>query len=148
MPPAWRLLLLLLSRTGLCPHSEHRFPAPSSKEGCHKPVLGIWALSCLGAITYTKDNKSRRQRGIGWLVVSVRAEDERAEGTLLSHSDLDPVVTSSCAWRVTLTGCVWAGRQQVDRERGAARIPEGPDGAGAGGRAAGLSVCSCTASSF
>ena len=22
-------------------HSEHRFPAPSSKEGCRKPVLGI-----------------------------------------------------------------------------------------------------------
>ena len=25
------------------PHSEHRFPAPSSlKEGCRKPVLGVW----------------------------------------------------------------------------------------------------------
>ena len=25
-------------------HSEHRFPAPSSlKEGCRKPVLGVWA---------------------------------------------------------------------------------------------------------
>ena len=22
-------------------HSEHRFPAPSSKEGCRKPVLGV-----------------------------------------------------------------------------------------------------------
>ena len=29
-----------------CPttHSEHRFPAPSSlKEGCRKPVLGVWS---------------------------------------------------------------------------------------------------------
>ena len=26
-------------------HSEHRFPAPSSlKEGCRKPVLGVWEL--------------------------------------------------------------------------------------------------------
>ena len=23
-------------------HSEHRFPAPSSKEGCRKPVFGVW----------------------------------------------------------------------------------------------------------
>ena len=23
-------------------HSKHRFPAPSSKEGCGKPVLGLW----------------------------------------------------------------------------------------------------------
>ena len=28
------------------PHSEHRFPAPSSKEGCRKPVLGVcWPAS-------------------------------------------------------------------------------------------------------
>ena len=28
---------------GFGPHSEHRFPAPSSlKEGCGKPVLGVW----------------------------------------------------------------------------------------------------------
>ena len=27
------------------PHSEHRFLAPSSlKEGCRKPVLGVWVL--------------------------------------------------------------------------------------------------------
>ena len=25
-------------------HSEHRFPAPSSKEGCRKPVLGVCVL--------------------------------------------------------------------------------------------------------
>ena len=24
--------------------SEHRFPAPSSKEGCRKPVLGVCVL--------------------------------------------------------------------------------------------------------
>ena len=24
------------------PHSKHRFPAPSSKEGCRQPVLGVW----------------------------------------------------------------------------------------------------------
>ena len=24
------------------PHSEHRFPAPSLKERCRKPVLGVW----------------------------------------------------------------------------------------------------------
>ena len=30
---------------GFFPHSEHRFPAPSSKEGCRKPVLGVWVLS-------------------------------------------------------------------------------------------------------
>ena len=23
-------------------HSEHRFPAPSLKEGCRKPVLAVW----------------------------------------------------------------------------------------------------------
>ena len=29
-------------------HSEHRFPAPSSlKEGCRKPVLGVWFLRWL-----------------------------------------------------------------------------------------------------
>ena len=28
---------------GAGPHSEHRFPAPSSKEGCRKPVLGVWS---------------------------------------------------------------------------------------------------------
>ena len=27
-----------------CAHSEHRFPAPSSREGCRKPVLGVWEL--------------------------------------------------------------------------------------------------------
>ena len=27
---------------GVTPHSEHRFPAPSSKEGCRKPVFGVW----------------------------------------------------------------------------------------------------------
>ena len=27
------------------PHSEHRFLAPSSKDGCHKPVLGVWVCS-------------------------------------------------------------------------------------------------------
>ena len=31
------------------PHSEHRFPAPASKvkEGCRKPVLGVWGPACL-----------------------------------------------------------------------------------------------------
>ena len=24
------------------PHSQHRFPAPSSEVGCRKPVLGVW----------------------------------------------------------------------------------------------------------
>ena len=28
------------------PHSKHRFPAPSSKEGCRKPVLGVWGSAC------------------------------------------------------------------------------------------------------
>ena len=32
-----------------CSHSEHRFPAPSAKEGCRKPVLGVWELLCAGA---------------------------------------------------------------------------------------------------
>ena len=33
-------------RNRLSAHSEHRFPAPSSlKEGCRKPVLGVWAFS-------------------------------------------------------------------------------------------------------
>ena len=32
-------------QTAVEPHSEHRFPAPSSKEGCRKPVLGV----CSGA---------------------------------------------------------------------------------------------------
>ena len=31
--------VLLVCRTEA--HSEHRFPAPS-KEGCRKPVLGVW----------------------------------------------------------------------------------------------------------
>ena len=31
------------------PHSEHRFPAPFSKEGCRKPVLGVWVIPCRGA---------------------------------------------------------------------------------------------------
>ena len=30
----------------LLPHSEHRFPAPSLKEGCRKPVLGVWVRLC------------------------------------------------------------------------------------------------------
>ena len=32
-------------KTGANPHSEHRFPAPSSKEGyvVIKPVLGFWS---------------------------------------------------------------------------------------------------------
>ena len=29
-------------RTRAASHSEHRFPAPTSKEGCRKPVLGVW----------------------------------------------------------------------------------------------------------
>ena len=32
---------------GYCSHSDHRFPTPSSlKEGCRKPVLGVWVLLC------------------------------------------------------------------------------------------------------
>ena len=32
-----------MAETRTCSHSEHRFPAPSSK-GCRKPVLGVWEL--------------------------------------------------------------------------------------------------------
>jgi len=28
-------------------HSKHHFPAPSSKEGCRRPVLGVCVLPCL-----------------------------------------------------------------------------------------------------
>ena len=35
------------SRFEALPHSERRFPAPSSKEeGCRKPVLGVWGTAC------------------------------------------------------------------------------------------------------
>ena len=30
-----------LTSSSCAPHSEHRFTAPSSKEGCRKPVLGV-----------------------------------------------------------------------------------------------------------
>ena len=57
------LLLLLLSLAGLLtsfpdskvmltasqPHSEHRFPSPSSMEGCRKPVLAVCVASCWGS---------------------------------------------------------------------------------------------------
>ena len=37
-------------RFGYWSHSEHRFPAPSSlKEGCRKPVFGVWVLIRLEA---------------------------------------------------------------------------------------------------
>ena len=34
------------------PHSEHRFPAPSSKkkEGCRKPVLGVCGSTSVRAV--------------------------------------------------------------------------------------------------
>ena len=28
-------------------HSEHRFPAPSSKKGCRKPLLEVWGWLCI-----------------------------------------------------------------------------------------------------
>ena len=39
---------LQTGRGGYWTHSEHRFPAPSSKgrkEGCRKPVLGVWVVN-------------------------------------------------------------------------------------------------------
>ena len=35
------LLCRWLLQSLFTPHSEHRFPAPSLKEGCRKPVLGV-----------------------------------------------------------------------------------------------------------
>ena len=47
IPRASKLLVLQTlhqrEEAGARPHSEHRFPAPSSKEGCRKPVLGVWS---------------------------------------------------------------------------------------------------------
>ena len=38
--------MLSLNKSSLGPHSEHRFPAPSSlKERCRKPVLRVWPSS-------------------------------------------------------------------------------------------------------
>ena len=44
-----RSRLTLEKKRGSYTHSEHRFPAPSSKlkEGCRKPVLGVWVVQCL-----------------------------------------------------------------------------------------------------
>ena len=41
-PRCWTLSVWTLPSLGHCPDSEHRFPAPSSKEGCGKPVFGVW----------------------------------------------------------------------------------------------------------
>ena len=41
-PRRWTLSVWTLPSLGHCPDSEHRFPAPSSKEGCGKPVFGVW----------------------------------------------------------------------------------------------------------
>ena len=34
-----------------CTHSEHRFPAPSSREGCRKQVLGVGGLHCQSRVS-------------------------------------------------------------------------------------------------
>ena len=39
-------------------HSEHRFPAPSSKEGCRKQVLGVWDGGCQGQTAVIRVNGS------------------------------------------------------------------------------------------
>ena len=41
----------LCRQAGVHPHSEHRFPAPSSK-GCCKPVPGVWSALTLRALVY------------------------------------------------------------------------------------------------
>ena len=58
-------------------HSEHRFPAPFSKEGCRKPVLGVWLTGCqlykMAAVTamlsllsnFTSRNNTVRRRSKG-----------------------------------------------------------------------------------
>ena len=47
-------------------HSEHRFPAPSLKEGCRKPVLGVWEGRSLPARADREDDVSgHQQRSVG-----------------------------------------------------------------------------------
>ena len=53
---AWRGGARAHTHTHTHTHSEHRFPAPSSKEGCRKPVLGVWLTHTHGrqARTHTR----------------------------------------------------------------------------------------------
>ena len=44
-------------------HSEHRFPAPSLKEGCRKPMLRVW-LCCSLRLSKCAE--------LSWLMVSSR----------------------------------------------------------------------------
>ena len=45
--PKTSQIMLFLNRCCSDTHSEHRFLAPSSKEGCRKPVLGVWLWQSL-----------------------------------------------------------------------------------------------------
>ena len=52
--------------TGRDAHSDNRFPAPSLKEGCRKPVLGVWEGSCLPARADREgDVSGHQQRSVG-----------------------------------------------------------------------------------
>ena len=41
LPFSFALHIVIQQHAPSHPHSEHRFPAPSIKEGCRKPVLGV-----------------------------------------------------------------------------------------------------------
>ena len=66
-------------------HSEHRFPAPSSKEGCRKPVLGVWLTQ--SDLFNTKSQSRNVNIGVGhvlkrvWNRVSADRSTFRSEST-------------------------------------------------------------------
>ena len=70
------------------PHPGHRFPAPSLKEGCGKPVFGVWSAPCplLRSSTYPDTcwsagwECSRGDRGVFRVGTARRASPGRADG--------------------------------------------------------------------
>ena len=88
--------------TGRDAHSDHRFPAPSLKEGCRKPVLGVWEGRCLPARADREgDVSSRQQRSVG-IVSSGAPSDARCSAVAAV-----PVCGCCCCKNIVSEKCMF-----------------------------------------